>query len=224
MIKSNLSLLSKIYLAWSTIAISIAFLAGKLSNDNITHLFILGFLLLSLFLFRYFNPKRPKLFFIISCSVLAALGEGAYMISKPVLPSLLTPLNAPLELFIHNYLIDLALTIPVYIFIFSVIWWLINKFNYSRWEYIFLFALGQALGDGSSFFALNPFLLILIPFIMLNYHAMNVAPYLRIEKYLSEKTRSNSLWKYPLAIICVWASYFIGGTAIKVMVKILNIE
>jgi hypothetical protein len=146
------------------------------------------------------------------------------MISKPVLDNLIIKKGATFGLFIHNYAIDLALTIPVYFLIFWVMWTLINKFKYTKWEYIFLMALGQAIGDGSSFFFLNPGLLLLIPFIMLNYHAMNVAPYLQIKDSLESKERSNSKWKYPITIFAIWATYFIGGTMIKIVAKMLGLE
>lgn len=221
---NRLGIFPKIYLTWASVVILIVFLKGGWSNDNITHVLILVFLVLSLFAFKLFNPKNPKFFFIFSGVVLAAFGEGAYMISKPVLDSLLISRDVTFGQFMYNFLIDLGLTMPVYIVIFYVIWWLINKFNFSRWEYVFFFALGQALGDGSSFFFLNPFLVLFIPFIMLNYHAMNVAPFLTVENHLVSKSRSDSKWKYFIAVGLIWLTYFLGGTYIKIIANIFGLE
>ncbi len=213
-----------LYICWAIVAISLTFYIGGLSNDNLTHIVILVLLIFSLGIFCFLNPVNPGRFFISSCVMLAALGEGAYMISKPVLDSLLVPRDAKVGLFLHHYVIDLAFTLPAYVLIFFVIWKLITTFRYSRWEYIFLVGLGQAIGDGSSFFLMNPGLVWLIPFIMLNYHAMNVAPYLRIEKFLSEKNRRDSKWKYPLTLGAVFASYFFSGTVIKIAARALGMD
>ena len=214
----------KLYLIWAVVTISLTFLKDGLSNDNITHLIILLILALSLFIFKHLHPKNPKRFFIISGVILAGLVEGAYMITKPVLPSLLVNIrNFNFETFINNYAIDLLLTIPIYFLIFWVIWKLINKYNYTKWEYIFLFALGQAIGDGSGFFLLNPLGLLFIPYVMLNYHAMNIAPYLAVKNYISEFPKSSSRWKYIVTIIVLFATYLIGGTLIKIMAGILKI-
>lgn len=222
--KDKLSkILPGLYVTWVVFVLVVTFMRDKFSPDNITHIVILIELFGSLLLFRLFRPAHPKRFFIMSGVFLAAIGEGAYMISKPVLDNLLVTLPISWPVFFHNYFIDLALTLPVYVLIFWVIWKLINYFHYSKWEYIFLMALGQSIGDGSSFFFLNPFLLLFIPYIMINYHAMNLAPYLRIQHYLLNKPRSNSLWKYPLTVIILYITYFIGGTCIKIVTGLLNL-
>lgn len=218
-----LKILPGLYVAWVVFVLVVTFIRDKFSADNITHIVILVELFGSLLLFRLFNPVHPKRFFILSGVFLAAIGEGAYMISKPVLPTLLVSLPILWAEFFHHYLIDLALTLPVYVLIFWVIWKLINYFYYLKWEYIFLMALGQSIGDGSSFFFLNPFLLLFIPYIMINYHAMNLAPYLKIQHYLLDKPRSHSLWKYPLTVIILYLTYFIGGTCIKIVAGLINL-
>jgi len=222
--KAESKILPQLYLLWATVVISITFLKGGLNNDNITHLIILGIFGGSLFIFKFLKPRRPKIFFIFSCVILAASVEGAYMISKPVLSSLLLKDKFTLVQFIHNYSIDLFLTIPVYFLIFWIIWKLINKFNYSKWEYIILIALGQAVGDSGNFFLIQPTLLLFIPYIMINYHAMNVAPFLRIENFLNDIPKSQSKWKYLVTILAIFCSYFFGGVFIKIVASTFNIN
>lgn len=218
-----LKILPALYVTWVVFVLVVTFMRDKFSADNITHIVILIQLFGSLLLFRFFNPVHPKRFFIVSGVFLAAIGEGAYMISKPVLDNLLVTLPISWPQFWHNYFVDLALTLPVYVLIFWVIWKLINHFHYSKWEYIFLMALGQSIGDGSSFFFLNPFLLLFIPYIMINYHAMNLAPYLRIQHFLVDKPRSHSWLRYPLTVLLLYLTYFVGGTCIKIVAGFLNL-
>jgi len=97
------SKLFTVYLVWAVLAIWISFQAGgELTNDKITHLFIIGIMIVSFFVFKFIKPKNPKRFFIFSGVFLASLGEGAYMIAKPVFKDLLVPLNASLSTFLYN--------------------------------------------------------------------------------------------------------------------------
>ena len=78
-----------------------------------------------------------------------------------------------------------------------------------------IIALSQALGDGGFFFLAAPFMLFLLPYIMLNYHAMNIVPYLLTRQEVIPK--ENTWKKYvvpPLTIILV---YFVGGLVINVI-------
>lgn len=214
----------KIYLIWAVISISLVFWNGILSNDNITHIIILAILLFSLRILKNFHPQNPQKFFIVSGVILASLVEGAYMITKPVLPSLTVSLEKfNIGVFIKNYSIDLFLTVPIYILIFWVIWRLINRYNYTKWEYIILFAVGQAIGDGSGFFLVNPLGLLFLPYVMINYHAMNVAPYLAIQSSVADKPKINSKWKYITTVLALFITYLIGGTIIKTVAGILQI-
>ena len=206
------SKLFTVYIIWAILALWISFQAGgELTNDKITHLFIIGIWIVSFFVFKLIKPKNPKRFFIVSSVFLASLGEGTYMISKPVFKDLLVPTNANLSTFLHNWFIDLIFTVPAYVIIFSTIWWLINKYSFSKKEYAFWFALGQALGDGWVFFVSNPFLLILLPYIMLNYHAMNLIPFLKIESTLGSKPRIDSGRKYFMVVLFIVLSYLFAG-------------
>lgn len=221
--ETEYKILPKFYVLWAVAAILLTFFKDKFSNDNITHIIILLILWLSLRSFKNVTFRNPKRFFIFWGVALAALVEGAYMITKPVLPSLLVGSATTFAQFIHHYGIDLLLTVPVYYAIFRTAWWLINKYNYSKWEYIFFVALGQALGDGGGFFILQPGALLFLPYVMINYHAMNVAPFLAVRKHLEHKPGSDSRWKYLATVLALVGIYFLGGAAIKTAAKLFNL-
>ncbi len=208
-----------IYLIWAVIAISISFLNSGPSPDTITHTLIIGFIGIQIALFprleklkKSFSPK--KLFFIISL-ISACAVEGFYMISNPVFRNLQITSSTSLFQILPNYLIDLLFTFPAYVIVFLVIWHFINKYKYKNWEYIIFIGLGQALGDGGAYFFTNPFMLIFIPYIMLNYHAMNSTGYFLIKQELNPK--NNSRLKYIIPPLCIIIAYLICGATIKLI-------
>jgi len=85
----------------------------------------------------------------------------------------------------------------VYVVVFLVIWHFINKYKFVLWEYVLFIGLGQALGDGGFFFIANPFALIMLPYVMISYHAMNIVPFLAIKDNLSPKSNSKLRFIIP---------------------------
>ena len=71
--------------------------------------------------------------------------------------------------------------------IFSVGWQILQRFRYGLWEYVLLFSAGQALGDGNAFFLANPGMLLFLSYVMLNYQAINVIPFLRVRSHLGRR-------------------------------------
>jgi hypothetical protein len=219
--------LKNLYLAWAILVIVLVFAKNGLTHDNITHACILFYLGLNLLAFRYIQRgnyeqiKNPKRFFILYCVISACVVEGFYMITSPLLPSLLITSKLTFAAGLKNYLIDLAFTIPSYFVIFNVIWYLINKYQYSVWQYTFFISLGQALGDGSRTFILQPSLLLFIPYIMINYQAMNVAPFLRIKNTLHAV---ESKWKYLLPLIVIPLTYLACGVIIHAVASLIKIK
>lgn len=205
----------KIYLVWAVLVIVLVFVKNKLSTDNITHFFILVYLGLTfLFLNRKTSPSaNPKKQFIWLCVISAAVVEGLYMIQMPVFPGLRVTAGMNAGQILGNYLIDLAFTVPAYFIIFRTIWFLINKYQYNVWQYTIIMALSQGLGDGSRTFLTNPGLLIFIPYILINYHAMNVAPFLKVQERLPVE-RSNSFFKYLAPILLLPLVYILCGLVI----------
>ncbi len=206
-----------LYVLWCVCTLLLTFYKKGWDVDNVTRILLLCLLSITLIWAiktRSENrPANPKRFFVGTGVLFAALAEGCYMISHPFLLSLTIRPGMPIMQMVRNYVIDLLFTLPVYVFIFSVIWWLINKYRYGRWEYVFIFALGQALGDGNQTFWHAPTLLLFIPYVMINYHAMNLAPYLVIERHLPEN-RSDSRWRLLIAVLSMVLTYLVGGAVI----------
>jgi hypothetical protein len=209
----------KIYCLWSTIAILFAITVSQNKSESMTRMLVIIFLAIQ-FLFRnelgklFLYIKNSQKRFIISGTILATFVEGFHMISTPVFLSLRVNFNMPFLKILQNYFIDLIFTIPAYIIIFSVIWYFINKYKYSLFEYIITFGLAQTLGDGGIFyFIISPFMIFFIPYPMTNYHAINIIPFLLVKddlKHSSEK----KLIRY-IAIPAVITTYLICGSIIK---------
>jgi hypothetical protein len=217
--------LKRLYLLWALLVFLIVFIKGGLSADNLTHAGITLFFFFALWLYRRRKKpiSNPRAFFILRCVLYAAVVEGFYMITAPVLPSLRFTAGMTLSHMVANYLIDLSFTVPAYLFIFYVVWRLIKKYSYTPWEYAILFAFGQALGDGSRTFLFNPGLLVFIPYVMINYHAMNVAPFLSIRENLQSEGKGG-LWKWFAPIVVVFGAYLISGLVIYSVAAILKIS
>ncbi len=216
-----------LYLIWALFVFLIVFIKGGLSSDNVTHIAILVFLFALLLFYWKFQKnniiKDPKYFFITRCVLFAAIVEGCYMISKPVLSSLQIVAGMSPGQMLQNYFIDLLFTVPAYFLIFYVIWRLINKYEYSFWEFAILTALGQALGDGSRTFLQNPSLLLFLPYVMVNYHAMNVVPYLKIKNVLPPE-RVKNIWRFVMPIVLIFATYLFSGLIIYTIAAVFKLK
>ncbi|MCL5774656.1 MAG: hypothetical protein M1333_00425 [Patescibacteria group bacterium] len=215
----------KLYLAWSALVIVLVFAKTGFTTDNITHFFILVYLGLSLLLLKKKKTpaENPKRQFILLCTISAAVVEGLYMIQMPVFPALRVIAGMTMGQILRNYAIDLAFTIPAYFVIFRVIWFLINKYQYNVWQYAILMALGQALGDGSRTFLANPGLLVFLPYVLINYHAMNLSPYLKIQNTLPVP-RSSSFFKYLSPLIILPLVYVLCGLVIYTLAAFFKIK
>jgi len=209
-----------IYVIWAVITFILTFSNENLANENLTHIFLIIFFILQLtFYFLYIrkksNFKNNKFQFIILGAILASIVEGFYMFSLPVFDSLIINSQTSLLVGLKNYFIDLIFTIPAYLIIFTLIWIFINKYQYKLWEYFIFFSLGQALGDGGFFFFSNPFALVFLPYVMLNYHSMNLLPYLLSKNNLSGKNKS--FMKYIIPPLIILVTYIISGILINVV-------
>lgn len=149
--------------------------------------------------------------------------EGFHMISMPVFLSLRIGWNTSLLQGSLQYALDLIFTVPAYIVIFSVIWYFINRYKYTLWQYVFVMGLAQALGDGGLFFFLGaPSMIFFLPYPMTNYHAINIIPFLSVRDRLSQE-RSSGAFAY-FAIPGVIGTYFICGAIVKFLGKSLGLE
>ncbi len=207
-----------IYTIWAVLVFLITFLQGA-SSDNITHFLILLFFALQFLALKFFekiyNKFSPRTGFVFLSVLFACVVEGFYLISKPVFASLQITAATPINQIAINYFTDLLFTVPVYIVIFLCIWHFINKYKYELWEYVIFISLAQALGDGIAFFAAAPVMLLFLPYVMINYQAMNILPFLFAKPNLKPTTSS---WKkYVLPVVSIIVIYFIGGLLIKIV-------
>lgn len=209
---------SKIYCLWSFLSILFALLVSKNLEENITRISVILFLIVQIITLDYIKKisfiKSQKNRFIFTGTILAIFVEGFHMISTPVFSSLKVDFNMSILKILQNYFIDLIFTIPAYLIIFSVIWYFINKYSYSLWDYIIVFGLSQCLGDGGIFYFISsPFMILFLPYPMTNYHAMNIIPFLLVKDDLKHNNEKK-LMRY-IAIPAVILTYLICGAIIK---------
>ncbi|RJQ29932.1 hypothetical protein C4571_00170 [Candidatus Parcubacteria bacterium] len=212
-LKNNKPLLA--YAAWSLLVFFITFSDG-LNADDITHVFILVFFAITYrlrFLLRKLLPSSTPLAFIGLATIFAAFVEGFYMISKPLHPSLVVTKDMGIGQMMYNYGVDVLFTFPAYVAIFSAIWLFVRRYEYSNFGYALIMGLGQALGDGLGFLLANPGTMLFLPYILFNYHAMNVVPFLLVRNRLQDTPRIDTSWKY-LPIVVLPLIYFTAATVI----------
>jgi hypothetical protein len=216
-----------LYCIWATLAIGLSIMLAGLSPENITRILVIVFLLFQIAL----RSKLAQAFFWLSCkarfivlgTAFAAVVEGFHMISMPVFPLLRINGETPLMQALLYYALDLILTMPAYLVIFSVIWSFIRRYYFTLWQYVVVIGLAQSLGDGGLFYFINaPAMLFFLPYPMTNYHAINVIPFLAVREYLPPE-RSAGAGKY-LAVPTVIGTYMICGALIKFLGRVLALE
>jgi hypothetical protein len=209
-----------VYGAWAVFTVAVTLMREGLGPNNVTRLLIIAFLAAGLAWYRMTrarveSSRRPGLRFVVRCSAAALVVEGCYMFSRPVFPSLTFTPEMPLGTRVANTAIDFAFTFPAYLVIFSVVWWLVTRYRYRVVEYVLLMSLGQALGDGNAAFIANPVLLLFAPYVMLNYQAINIVPFLRARPVLSPTRRATAA-RFILPLLLLPAIYWVMGAAIIV--------
>lgn len=205
-----------LYCLWAVAAIGLSLIVGGLKPENITRIGVLAFLALTLGfqkpLIQGFSRFSPRTRFVAMGCVLAAFVEGFHMISEPVFKSLRVTAETPWPQALLNFGLDLLFTLPAYVLVFNLIWFLLNRYHYSFWGYVVIMGLAQALGDGGLYFFLAaPPMLAFLPYPMTNYHAINLLPFLAVREQLSP-TRTKGGW---VAIPAVVALYFVCGALIQ---------
>jgi hypothetical protein len=207
-----------VYGVWLAIAALLGFAHGS-NEDNSTRGLILAFFLLQLAAIR---PLRSALQRFapaprfIGLSVLSGLVvEGCYMVSRPIDASLLVSSSTPPIRALELYLIDITLAGPAYVVIFWFMWRLLGRFRYELWELVILMGAGQALGDGSAYFTQAPWMLLFLPVLMTNYHAMQVVPFLLVEREASGSDRS---WmRIAVPLLGLPLIYVVLGFGVKLL-------
>ena len=201
------------------VVLALAFGHDGLNRNTVTRLLILLFLGVSLALGRRLRPPGGAPLFIGVCLASSLVVEFCYMFSRPVFPSLLFQAGDSVPVMASKTLVDWAFTAPAYLVIYAVFWWLLGRFRYSLTEYVVLFSAGQALGDGNAFFLAQPAMLLFLPYVMLNYQAIQVLPYLWVRDQLKGQSRRGS-WLAPVVVIP--ATYWVVGACIQLAGKRLG--
>lgn len=209
-----------LYCLWALLAIGLALALAGVNAESITRLLVLallgGQLVGRAWLLRAFPGLAPRTRFILLGTLLAAVVEGCHMFSMPVFPTLRIGWDTPLLQGLTWYGLDLLVTVPAYVVIFTVIWRCITRYHYTLWRYVLIMGLAQALGDGGLFFWFNaPAMLVFLPYPMSNYHAINVLPFLAVRAQLPP-THASRLGPY-LALPVVIGTYLVCGALIKLV-------
>jgi hypothetical protein len=211
---------------WTFATFALVFAKDGLTPENRTHVAILLFLSMALGALPKLKRLAPRLpprrLFLIASIASAAVVEGAYMISAPLHPSLLVTAQTTLASALRNFAVDVLLTTPAYVAIFGLVWWLVRRFAYRPWEYALFIPVGQALGDGQGALLANPSLLVFLPYLMANYQAMSLAPYLAVQDQLDGRTRPRVLM-YLLPIVLLPLTYGLVGTIVILAGKKLGL-
>jgi hypothetical protein len=201
---------------WTATTLVLVFAKDRFSRDNVTHLGILAVLgasFLSVPLIRHYASAWPRSTFIGTSVLFAVVVEGCYMITAPLHPALLVTRETGAAGALRNFAVDVLLTTPAYVVVFAVVWWLIRRYNYTTWQYALLVPAGQALGDAQAFLVANPFLLLFLPYLLINYQAMSLAAFLGVHSQLPEGRR-NGPGKFLVPLVVLPLTYGVCGTIV----------
>lgn len=208
-------IVSVVYVLWTFVAVGLSFMVGGRSVDNTTRALVIALIVIEIAAYRFLQTGlrrvAPKRRFVATGVALAILVEGFYMISRPAFACLKIARDTGFARGLQSYAIDLALTVPAYAVIFSVIWWLLQRYRYTFWEYVLVMGIGQTFGDGFVYFVQMPAMIAFLPYVTLNYHAINVVPFLLVRDELPSS--SQALPRRFLALPLLVAVYLVcGGT------------
>ncbi len=215
-----------LYGVWAIVAIGLSIGLSGLSSESVTRLLVIALLLGELALRPMLVDALPALAsrtrFLVLGTLLAAAVEGMHMISMPVFLALRIDRETSFAQGLVRYALDLLFTLPAYLVIFSLLWFFINRYRYTLWNYILVMGLAQTLGDGGLFFFIDaPAMLFFLPYPMTNYHAINIIPFLAVRDHLPP-ARSAGAGRY-LAIPALIGAYLVCGAIIKLVGRSLGL-
>lgn len=207
-----------VYAIWTIAVFILVFIKGGVDSAglaSILAILLLGAQLLFIAPIRAFAARLSSWAgFVLSGLFCSSIVEGFHMIHEPVFKALKIVPAMSVKSMAACYGLDLLFTLPVYLAIFSTIWLFISRYRYTLWQYFIVFSMAQAMGDGGVFFfSSKPFLLLFLPYTLVNYHAMNVLPFLLAQRSIEPLITG---WqKYVVAPGAVIAVYLAGGALIK---------
>lgn len=214
---------------WLAVVLALSFANAGLTVDTVTRLLVLAYLAASLGAYAVWRRRRarpiahPRRVFVGLSLVGAVAAESAYMISRPLDPSLLVTDDLAVPEIARAVAIDLALTLPAYVVIFLAIWAFVRRYRYAASSFALVFGLAQTLGDGNVFFVANPLLLAFAPYVMTNYWAMTFVPFLVVAPDVPDTTRRPAgAVAHLLPLVVIPAVYFVAGAVILTAGRVLG--
>jgi hypothetical protein len=225
-------------LVWTIIVVALAFLHGGANDDNVTRVAVIAVLAVDVALFAILRRRRTDDHadtartwstatvlrrWIGPCVIRAAIVEVCYMPSRPLYDSLRWLSDDDLTARATKAATDVALTAPFYVVIFTVIWLMLARWPTSLWYAVLVPPFSQALGDGNAFFLANPAMLLMSPYVVLNYVACQLVPLLRVRGALPDSPPARP-WQLLLPLVVVPATYFLGGALLIVVGRALGLR
>lgn len=212
---------------WLAVVVALSFGHAGATPDTWTRVAILAYLATSLALYRTHHSElaiaHPRRVFLGLALLGAIYGELAYMISRPLDPSLLVVAEMPPRAIARSMAIDLALTIPAYLMILPTIWWFARRYRYTPLGFCVVFGLAQALGDGGAYFVANPLMLLFAPYVMTNYWAMTFVPYLVVRHAIPDDARRPAgATAHLLPLVAIPAVYFVAASIVITAGRLLG--
>lgn len=203
-----------LYLVWG-IVLMYGHVHDHFNALDVTRFALIAYVALFLLLLPLLRPVVRALPFSVGAKyvlvsvVSAAVVEVAHVFSQPFTDSIkvtvgeTTPLTA-----IRNIAIDLAVTLPAYALVFSLVWRrLLSRWRYSLIEFVALMSVAQFLGDGHIYVILNIAAAALFgPYVLMIYQLMNIPPYLLMRDEIAaarparrgdERGRYRGYWIVP---------------------------
>jgi hypothetical protein len=170
-----------------------------------------------------FSARAVWTRWVLPCCWRAALVELCYMPSRPLYDSVRWLPDDDISVRVEKAAIDLALTAPFYVVAFSVVWLLLRRVRLPVWHAVLVLPFAQALGDGNAFFLANPAMLLMSPYVVLNYFACQFVPYLRVRAALP-LTPAARPWQLALPLLVVPAVYWCGGAALILVGRAIGLR
>ena len=223
---------------WTVAVVALTFAMKGRTDDTLTRSAVIAVLAVDLVAARVTRrrwptdePGRAARFsfrtvvtrWIGPCAVRAAIVEVCYMPSRPLYESLRWLPEDGARARATKAAIDVALTAPFYVILFGVLWLMLRRFRIPVWHAVLALPFAQALGDGNAFFLANPGMLLMSPYVVLNYVACQLVPYLRVRGALPTEPRARP-WQLLLPLVVVPAVYFVGGAMLIAVGRALGLR
>lgn len=224
--------------AWTVAVVALTFAMKGRTDDTLTRSAVIGMLAVDLVAARVGRSRWPNdapgsaarfslrtvaTRWVGPCAARAALVELCYIPSRPLYESLRWLPEDGVRARATKAAIDVALTAPFYVILFGVIWLMLRRFRIPVWHAVLVLPFAQALGDGNAFFLANPGMLLMSPYVVLNYVACQLVPYLRVRGALPTEPRARP-WQLVMPLVVVPAVYFVGGATLIAVGRALGLR